>query len=41
VSRTGNWPLHAQAIAEEFSGFFSEKEAHALADLLEKPLKTV
>ncbi len=41
AERARNWPLHAQAIAEEFSAFFSEKDAHALADLLEKPWKIV
>lgn len=39
AERARNWPIHAQAIAEEFSGFFSVKEADVLADLLERPVK--
>ncbi len=39
AERARSWPLYAPAIAEEFGRFFTEKEAHDLADLLERPLK--
>ncbi|PQV63758.1 transcriptional regulator, MarR family [Abditibacterium utsteinense] len=38
AARARSWPLYAQAIAREFGHFFDEKEAHTLADLLERPL---
>ena len=39
AERARNWPLYAQAIAEEFGQFFPEADAVALAELLERPLK--
>jgi DNA-binding MarR family transcriptional regulator len=40
AARAKCWPFYAQAIAEEFGHFWSEEEAHTLAALLERPLKT-
>ncbi len=40
AERARSWPLYASAIAEEFGHFFEEKEANALADLLERPLQS-
>lgn len=39
AARAKSWPLYADAIAAEFGSFFEEKEALALAGLLERPLK--
>lgn len=40
AERERSWPLYADAITGEFGHFFGEKKAGALADLLERPLKS-